>query len=464
MSNKEMANILTKKRMLIVEDNSASLKELEDTLNQGECQFDKAQSGDQAIRLIQSTRFDLVLTEVKLPDVSGLDFLKWINENYKIPVVLMSESKDIMDTINFAALGAAGFLKKPFISKELFQTLESCFPSSEYPDINKDSIESNYCRLSLDDFVIGTRLKFDMYFKVRDSKFLRISCKGEEIDIHRANTYKEKNTQYLYVRKEDYIKSIDFIPRSRNNFGQPKALIERKKIEALKNAAESTIQSLFKNGINQEDYLYAEALVMNALNILTDDSETLGILNSLLRHASFLYTQSVGVSLYSVLIARGMKIRSLPVLFKLAVSGLLHDIGKKTVPMEILAKNTLELPPVEKEIFNRYPTEGVKLLARLEYIAPEVVLIIHQHHKNRLGEVFLQSDPEKVHPLVRILSLASEFCNLTVKNPRSEGVGFQEAISKISTDSLSLDSEDNQEPLQALKKVIQLVTPTRQSF
>lgn len=462
-----MPNKVTKKRILILEDDPVFLRELEKTLinhERGQCRIDKVLSVDEAMSLLQSAHFDLILVEIKLTGISEPDFLKWIKENQKTPVVLMSGAKDIIDTINFAALGAEGFLEKPLVPEDLFCLLEGCFSLS---------VDHDYCQLSIDEGVSGTKLKFDMYFRIRDTKFVKISHKGEDLGKDRAHFYKEKNMQHLYVRKEDYIKLVEINLESHSNVAQSKEpsepkepfskasskrSSERRDIAFIKSITKKTIQNIFNifknNEVNQEDSVYARALVMNSVNLLSDDLAVLEILLSLSKQTDFLYAHSVGVSLYSVLIARAMKIQSPPMLFKLAVSGLLHDIGKKAVPAEVLSKKSSELSPSEKEILQRHPTEGVKLLTQLEYIPSEVVLIIHQHHENSLGTGYpSQLAGDKIHPFARIVSLANEFCNLTIKNPNFEEMGPKEAISKILSGTGILSPERfDQETREALKK------------
>jgi putative nucleotidyltransferase with HDIG domain len=430
-----MSNTLTKKRVLLVDDDPESLKALEKTLVLSGYQVGKAPSVDQAMRLLQSTPIDLVITEIQLSDISGLDLLKWIQENHKVPVILMSASKDIRGTLDLAALGAEDFLEKPIVSEDLFHALTFALDGDS-------SVEHDFCRMSIDEFILGARLKFDMYFKIRNSKFVKVSHQGEDLDKDRALSYKAKNLQYLYVKKEDYLKFIELNLESRINLAASKSHDERRKIEFLKGTTETTIQNIFKNEINHEDCAYAGALVMNSVNLLSDDSAALDLLIYLSKQTDFLYAHSVGVSLYSILIARAMKIQSPPTLFKLSVGGLLHDIGKKKVPVEILSKKKSDISPEEREILQRHPTEGAKLLAELHSIPSEVVLILHQHHENCLGTGYpSQLTQDKIHPSAKIVSLANEFCNLTIKNPNSDGMGPKEAIALLLKGTSTLSSE-----------------------
>jgi putative nucleotidyltransferase with HDIG domain len=432
----EMQVGIAKKRIVIVEDDDLAFIAMEKALTNRGNRIDRAKSVDQAMRLLQSTPFDFVVTRVRLPDVSGLDLLKWIKENQKIPVILLSEESDQDKGNDFISLGAMKVVKKTLSAQELVQAVIECFPDSEFPDISEDSIDHDFCRLSIDEFVLGTKLQFDMFYRVRDSKFVKISHRGEDIGKDRAGTYKAKNIQYLYVRKEDYVKLIELKMDTPLCESQAKPVIERRKIEFIKNLTDSTIQVLVKDQILQEDYIYAGALVMNSVNLLTDDTNVLEVLLALSKQTNYLYAHSVGVSLYSVLLARAMKIHSPPILFKIAVGGMLHDMGKRAIAKEILEKKDSELTQEDKEILNRHATEGAKILTQLKYVPSEVVLILHQHHENCLGTGFpSQLSQEKIHPSARIVSLANEFCHLTIRNPNTEGMGERDAALTLLTPS-----------------------------
>src|SRR4051812_18110341 len=140
-----MANKNLDPKILIVEDDPVAFAHLEKSLESLGYKGNKAVSVDDAMHLFQVNTFDVVITEIKLPDTSGLNLLKWIKENQKIPVVLMSADKETIDSINFIQLelGADGFLEKPVNEDELFRILRICLPASNLPDVNESSVDQN---------------------------------------------------------------------------------------------------------------------------------------------------------------------------------------------------------------------------------------------------------------------------------------------------------------------------------
>lgn len=83
-----------------------------------------AEDGDVAIEKIKETRYDLIITDLKMPRVSGEEVVKFATEtdpNYKVIVISgFSSLHTVSQSINN---GACAFLSKPFSIKELVQTV-----------------------------------------------------------------------------------------------------------------------------------------------------------------------------------------------------------------------------------------------------------------------------------------------------------------------------------------------------
>ena len=74
-----------------------------------------AVSGEAALKLLKHEKFDLIMLDVNMPGMSGLETLQRIRERYDIPVVLMTMDKKLKASSEFAALGCDDFITKPFL-------------------------------------------------------------------------------------------------------------------------------------------------------------------------------------------------------------------------------------------------------------------------------------------------------------------------------------------------------------
>jgi len=113
---------MTQKKVLIVEDNELNMKLFHDLLDsQG---YETLQTGEglQALALARTHRPDLILMDIQLPEVSGLEVTKWLKEDEDlahIPVVAVTAFAMKGDEQRMKDGGCEGYISKP-ISVALF--------------------------------------------------------------------------------------------------------------------------------------------------------------------------------------------------------------------------------------------------------------------------------------------------------------------------------------------------------
>jgi two-component system chemotaxis response regulator CheY len=83
----------------------------------GECEIVEAASGFEALRLLPRWQFDLIITDINMPDINGLELISYVknNPNYRaIPLFIVSTESSEKDMEKGLALGASEYLVKPF--------------------------------------------------------------------------------------------------------------------------------------------------------------------------------------------------------------------------------------------------------------------------------------------------------------------------------------------------------------
>ncbi|MBQ7245571.1 MAG: response regulator transcription factor [Firmicutes bacterium] len=110
-----MSNI----RILIVEDeeNLARFMELE-LLHEGYV-VEKAADGRKALEMALSTDFDLILLDIMLPELNGLEVLRRLHNEKQTPVILLTARDSVMDKVSGLDAGAIDYITKPFAIEEL---------------------------------------------------------------------------------------------------------------------------------------------------------------------------------------------------------------------------------------------------------------------------------------------------------------------------------------------------------
>ena len=115
------------KRILIVEDNELNMKLLNDVLEAYGYDIVKTDSGAAVLRLARTHRPDLVLMDIQLPDVSGLDAVRQLKadpETKEIPVIAVTAFAMAGDERRALDSGCNGYVAKPIMLREFLATIE----------------------------------------------------------------------------------------------------------------------------------------------------------------------------------------------------------------------------------------------------------------------------------------------------------------------------------------------------
>jgi two-component system, chemotaxis family, chemotaxis protein CheY len=111
------------KNVLIVEDSKAIRSLIRISLEEvGGFFVVEANNGFEALRTLPSRKFDLIITDINMPDINGLELISFVktNPSYQdIPLIIVSTEKTEEDKRRGLALGAAGYIVKPFRKEDL---------------------------------------------------------------------------------------------------------------------------------------------------------------------------------------------------------------------------------------------------------------------------------------------------------------------------------------------------------
>ncbi|WP_227396089.1 response regulator transcription factor [Jeotgalibacillus aurantiacus] len=113
------------KSILIVEDEEAIFDILSYSLRQEGYAVKGAATGHEARRLLQGTRFDLVILDVMLPDTTGFELCKEITASTSLPILMLTARGDIVDKVLGLELGADDYLTKPFDIREVLARVKA---------------------------------------------------------------------------------------------------------------------------------------------------------------------------------------------------------------------------------------------------------------------------------------------------------------------------------------------------
>src|SRR5256885_7876525 len=130
---------MPKSRILVIDDEAAIRDSLKMTLEAEGYEFGGAATGQEGLALVERENFDLVLLDVKMPGMDGLDVLGRLHSmNETLPVVMISAHGTPSTAVDAIRRGALDFLEKPFESTERLRvTIQNALEQERLRDENR---------------------------------------------------------------------------------------------------------------------------------------------------------------------------------------------------------------------------------------------------------------------------------------------------------------------------------------
>lgn len=132
------------RRVLIVEDHEDISRLIQIHLADLDCQVVQVINGLEAVEQAQSSHFDLIILDLMLPGIDGLEVCRRIRNQVKyIPIIMLTSRSSELDRILGLELGADDYVTKPFSYRELMARVKSQFRRVEALDnVSTDKIDN----------------------------------------------------------------------------------------------------------------------------------------------------------------------------------------------------------------------------------------------------------------------------------------------------------------------------------
>lgn len=108
-----------KSRILIVDDEPAILDNIQYVLEADGLETARLSEGLAVLPLLERERIDLIILDIGLPDISGLDLCKEIRKSHSTPIIFLTARTDEIDRVVGLEIGADDYISKPFSPREL---------------------------------------------------------------------------------------------------------------------------------------------------------------------------------------------------------------------------------------------------------------------------------------------------------------------------------------------------------
>lgn len=306
----------------------------------------------------------------------------------------------------------------------------------------------------IDELVNGVKTPCDLYVRLNADHFVLVTNAGSMTQVDQLSDFQSKSVEYLWVNKKDYYKLAHQATSLAGVIVRRDEISSSKKSEILTKAASTAFRQIDSLGLDINAYGTARAVSEAVFTFVESHPSLSDLIESLKKTSDQILAHSMAVSIVSTIIGQEMGFTKKMTLEKLALAGLLHDIGMKALPDELLKKSILQMTGEEILRWQTHPYRGVQMLLALGVVPDDVISMVYEHHENSIGQGFPQQIRDvKLHPLGKITALAVQFCELTLP-------GLNNPVAKSARDTLmfievTMKLPFNKEVFRALRRAIE---------
>jgi len=134
-------------RLLLVDDEVKILDMIDNYLKREGFETIRASNGNEALELFRNQSFDLVVLDLMLPELDGLEVCKEIRRFSEVPIIMLTAKNDEIDKLLGLELGADDYISKPFSLRELNARIKAVLRRSKNHSLAVTTIMVNNLRL-----------------------------------------------------------------------------------------------------------------------------------------------------------------------------------------------------------------------------------------------------------------------------------------------------------------------------
>lgn len=194
-----------KSKILIIEDEEKIARFVELELSYEGYTITKAFDGRTGLELAETGEFDLVLLDVMLPKLSGMEVLRRLRRTSSVPIIMLTARDSVVDKVSGLDSGASDYITKPFAIEELLARIRTALRKTMQEDVvlSASGLLLNTGRHTVT--VLGTPIEltkreFDLLHYLLKNKGLVISREALLENVWGFDFTGETNAVDVYVR------------------------------------------------------------------------------------------------------------------------------------------------------------------------------------------------------------------------------------------------------------------------
>jgi DNA-binding response OmpR family regulator len=177
-------------KILIVEDEIKIARFLELELGHEGYIVEQAHDGKEGLNKALNNQYDLVVLDIMLPSVNGIEVLRKIRQNSEIPVILLTAKDEVMDKVIGLDMGADDYITKPFAIEELLARIRTALKRKGHKIEQPKSLQIGALKLDPDKYSV-TYGKETIELTKREFDLLRYLVENKNIVATRDRLLEE---------------------------------------------------------------------------------------------------------------------------------------------------------------------------------------------------------------------------------------------------------------------------------
>lgn len=427
---------MSKSRILVVDDSMMMRRALRTILEPLKIDIDEASDGQMGLDFALAKNFDLIITDVNMPNMNGVDFCQRLKANAStrgIPVVMVSSFDSDDDIDKGFEVGATAYISKNEAQSYLRNTISNILSKSE--------LHHNQTIMVVDDSPTILKIVEEGLLKSgfqvisaengkKALKHLRIKLPHlilSDIDMPEMNGFAFCDA----VHSDPDLATIPFVVMSTNSdrahmkrmlqYGASAYITKPFNIDQLVILVEKLLSDQFllllkeKERLDSEQHLMLASITSLVSALEARDSYTRG------------HSESVATIASGMAALMGEDKENIE---RITIGGKLHDIGKIGVRDSVLLKSG-SLTDEEFSHIKQHPLIGAKILEPIPSLS-DIVSIVLFHHERMDGKGYPQGLKGEDIPLsARMTSVADTYNALISDRPYRKGMPQEKALQII---------------------------------
>lgn len=150
---------MVKKKILIVEDELKIARFLELELIYEGYEVENAYDGREGLEKAMNNKYELIILDIMLPSMNGMEVLRKIRQNSNIPVIMLTAKDEVMDKVLGLDMGADDYVTKPFAIEELLARMRALLKRNMCKitddENNKNILKAKELKVDLDTYTVS---------------------------------------------------------------------------------------------------------------------------------------------------------------------------------------------------------------------------------------------------------------------------------------------------------------------